>query len=74
MLMTPSNTTTPFASPQVASPQGNFATHGSSVDDIERRILEVRASWNVQERIRRRRAAEERFGHLVETLLIDDAH
>jgi len=69
MLMTPSNTTTPFA-----SSQANYARHGSSVEDIEHRILEVRASWNVQERIRRRRAAKERFGHLVETLLIDDAH
>lgn len=69
MLMTPPNSTTPFA-----TINGNQFANPTHVDDVQRRILEVRASWNVQERIRRRRAAKERFGHLVETLLIDDAH
>lgn len=39
-----------------------------SQEEIERRILAVRSSWGLQERILRRHAAEERFERLVETL------
>ena len=69
MLMTPPNNTSPFAS---AGPR--LVTVPASQDDIERRILEVRSGWDVQERIRRRRAAKERFGQLVETVLFEQAN
>jgi hypothetical protein len=36
--------------------------------EIERRILAVRSSWDVNERLLRRHAAEERFERLVEHL------
>ena len=36
--------------------------------EITRRMLEVRASWNVQERVRRRREARERFEELMSSL------
>lgn len=69
MLMTPPNSTFHFA-----STNSRLVPLPASQDDIERRILEVRAGWDVQERIRRRRAAKERFGRLVETVLFDEAH
>ncbi len=37
-------------------------------DEVSRRILEVRSSWNVRERMVRRRAAANRFEDLVAVL------
>lgn len=73
MLMTPPNATLSFASSK-SNLVPVAANQPASQDDIERRILEVRAGWDIQERIRRRRAAKERYGRLLETLLIDSAH
>lgn len=39
-----------------------------SPKEISRRILEVRASWDVQERIERRRDARDRFVQLMSRL------
>jgi hypothetical protein len=39
-----------------------------SPDEVSRRILEVRSSWNVRERMVRRRAAADRFEDLVAVL------
>ena len=39
-----------------------------SDNEISRRVLKIRSSWSVAERIRRRREAERRFDELIDTL------
>ena len=38
-------------------------------EEVSRRVNEIRSSWNLEERLARRHAAEDRFEHLVATLL-----
>ena len=45
-----------------------------SPEEVSRRILEVRSSWNVRERMVRRRAAADRFEHLVAVLAEHESH
>jgi hypothetical protein len=49
-----------------------LATHGRqgspSPQEVSRRILAVRASWGVRERMHRRREARDRFEQLMATL------
>ena len=37
--------------------------------EISRRVLQIRSSWTVGERVRRRREAEQRFADLVDNLM-----
>ena len=41
---------------------------GPSPEEVYRRVREIRASWDLQERIARRREAQNRFENLVEAL------
>ncbi|WP_164104058.1 hypothetical protein [Candidatus Laterigemmans baculatus] len=41
---------------------------GPSPEEIYRRVREIRASWGLEERIARRREAQNRFENLVEAL------
>ena len=63
MLMTP--TTTTATTTAIVTTACNAAPTSK---EITRRMLEVRASWNVQERIRRRHEARERFEELLSSL------
>lgn len=51
------------------------AQNETPVSDIEisRRVLKIRASWSLGERLRRRREAETRFADLVAALGVDCA-
>lgn len=41
---------------------------GPSAEEVQRRVMEIRASWDLKERIARRREARDRFENLVEAL------
>lgn len=40
-------------------------------EEVARRVLKIRASWDLNERLRRREMAEERFEALLEALQCD---
>lgn len=41
--------------------------------EISRRVMAIRSSWTVNERIERRRAADERFENLLDALCLAEA-
>lgn len=41
--------------------------------EISRRVMRIRSGWSVDERVRRRREAEERFADLMDKLVGDTA-
>ena len=68
-------TTLPTSNVSFASVSSQAETVGSGCDEsgpspaeVHRRVMEIRASWDVQERLARRREARDRFEHLVEAL------
>lgn len=49
-------------------PVGQIETHLSD-EEIASRVRQIRCSWSISERIRRRREAEQRLGSLVDSLM-----
>lgn len=41
--------------------------------EISRRVLAIRSGWSVSERISRKRAADQRFGELIDALALSEA-
>ena len=41
--------------------------------EISRRVMQIRSQWSLSERLRRRRAAEERFADLMDKLTVEAA-
>lgn len=70
--MLTTSTTAPLAFTTLPSPTENAARGcgdcGPSPEEVYRRVREIRSSWDLEERIARRREAQNRFEHLLEAL------
>ena len=58
-----------------AATRNTLAQNETTVSDVEvsRRVLQIRSSWSIAERIRRRHEAERRFEDLMNALYADAA-
>lgn len=70
MLTTPSPANVSFAtfSSHTETMGAGDGDCGPSPEEVRRRVMEIRGSWDLEERIARRREARNRFDNLVEAL------